>query len=174
MAGPAGRVETAPAGPGGPGRPRRRLGEVLVDAGVLSARSLEEALAAQAADPGPRRKLGEVIVALGLAEESQIAHALSDQLKLPFVDLERLLNVPDQTARLLSRQVAIRHQAVPLSKQDGVLTVAMGDPTYVLAIDDLRMLTRAWSVRAAVATMSDLREAVARHYGSPPRPPPAP
>jgi type IV pilus assembly protein PilB len=166
MAGSAGRVDAAPAGPGVP-RPRRRLGEVLVDAGVLSAKSLEEALAAQAGDQGQRRKLGEVIVGLGLADETQIAQALSDQLKLPFVNLERLLSVPDETARLLSRQVAIRHQAVPLSKEDGVLTVAMGDPTNVLAIDDLRMLTRAWSVRAAVATMSDLREAVAKHYGTP-------
>jgi general secretion pathway protein E len=82
MAGPAGRVDAAPAGPGVP-RPRRRLGEVLVDAGVLSAKSLEEALAAQAGDQGQRRKLGEVIVGLGLADETQIAQALSTSSNCP-------------------------------------------------------------------------------------------
>jgi type IV pilus assembly protein PilB len=143
---------------------RRRLGEVLVDAEVLTENELERALAAQAAET-PRRKLGEIITGLELASETEIARALSSQLKLPFVALERLLAVPDATIRLLPRQVAVRHQAVPLSMDGGILAVAMGDPTNVVAIDDLRLVTRSTGVRAAVATLSDLREAVSRHYG---------
>jgi type IV pilus assembly protein PilB len=140
---------------------------VLVDAGVLTDAALNDALAAQAADPAPRRKLGEVIVGLGLADETQLAQALASQLRLPLVNLDRLMSVDEETIRLLPRQVAIRHQAVPLERDNGTLLVAMGDPTNVLAVDDIRMLTRSWTVRAAVATISDLREAVANHYGSP-------
>jgi type IV pilus assembly protein PilB len=155
---------TGPAAGGAPGG-RRRLGEVLVTGGVLTEAQLDEALRAQKEDAGGRRRrLGEVITALGLADEVQIARALSDQLGLPFVDLGSL-PIADETLGVLPRNVAVRHMAVPITIAHDVLTVALADPTNVLALDDIRLATKLSSVRTAVATASDLQEAVNRYYG---------
>jgi type IV pilus assembly protein PilB len=155
---------TGLAAGGAPGG-RRRLGEVLVTGGVLTEAQLDEALRAQKEDAGGRRRrLGEVITALGLADEVQIARALSDQLGLPFVDLGSL-PIADETLGVLPRNVAVRHMAVPITIAHDVLTVALADPTNVLALDDIRLATKLSSVRTAVATASDLQEAVNRYYG---------
>ncbi len=149
---------------GAPGG-RRRLGEVLVTGGVLTEEQLGDALRAQKEYAGGRRRrLGEVITALGLADEVQIARALSDQLGLPFVDLGSL-PIADETLAVLPRNVAVRHVAVPITLAHDVLTVALADPTNVLALDDIRLATKLSSVRTAVATASDLQEAVNRYYG---------
>src|SRR6266511_3343146 len=154
---------TAGATGGAPGG-RRRLGEVLVAGGVLTRAQLEDALRAQKEETGRRRRLGEVITALGLADEVQMARALSDQLGLPFIDLGSL-PVPDETLAVLPRNVALRHQAVPISLAHDVLTVAVADPTNVLALDDIRLATKLSQIRTAVATASDVQEAVNRYYG---------
>jgi type IV pilus assembly protein PilB len=154
---------TAGAAGGTPGG-RRRLGEVLVAGGVLTDAQLEDALRAQKEETGRRRRLGEVITALGLADEVQIARALSDQLGLPFIDLGSL-PVPDETLAVLPRNVALRHRAVPISLAHDVLTVAVADPTNVLALDDIRLATKLAQIRTAVATASDVQEAVNRYYG---------
>jgi type IV pilus assembly protein PilB len=148
---------------GAPGG-RRRLGEVLVAGEVLTEAQLDEALRVQREDKGRRRRLGEVITALGLADEVQIARALSDQLGLPFLDLGSM-PIADETLAVLPRNVALRHGAVPVTIAHDVLTVALADPTNVLALDDIRLATKLASVRTAVATASDIQEAVNRYYG---------
>jgi type IV pilus assembly protein PilB len=151
-------------GPAGGVATRRRLGEVLVDSGVLTRDQLEHALRAQREDPGGRRRLGEVITELGFADEVQIARALSDQLRLPFVDLASM-SMSEAALRALPRHVAVRLQVVPVALAHDVLTIAMSDPTNVVAMDDIRMATGFAQLRATVATASDLRDAVNRHYG---------
>jgi type IV pilus assembly protein PilB len=148
---------------GSPGG-RRRLGEVLVAGKVLTEAQLDEALRVQREDKGRRRRLGEVITALGLADEVQIARALSDQLGLPFLDLGNM-PIPDETLAVLPRNVALRHGAIPVTLAHDVLTIALADPTNVLALDDIRLATKLASVRTAVATASDVQEAVNRYYG---------
>ena len=148
---------------GNPGG-RGRLGEVLVAGKVLTEAQLDEAPRVQREDKGRRRRLGEVITALGLADEVQIARALSDQLGLPFLDLGSL-PIPEETLAVLPRNVAERHGAVPVTLAHDVLTVALADPTNVLALDDIRLATKLASVRTAVATASDIKEAVNRYYG---------
>jgi type IV pilus assembly protein PilB len=142
----------------------RRLGEVPVDSGVITRDQLEQALRAQRDDQGERRRVGEVIVELGLASEVAIARAISDQLRLPFVDLASM-PLSEAAVRALPRHVATRVQAVPIALAHDVLTVAISDPTNVVALDDIRMATGVAQVRATVATASDLREAVNQHYG---------
>src|SRR5215211_6873814 len=162
-----GEGRTAEMGTGwaaGGARGRRRLGEVLVAGKVLTEAQLNEALRVQREDKGRRRRLGEVITALGLADEVAIARALSDQLGLPFLDLGSL-PIPEETLAVLPRNVALRHGAVPVTLAHDVLTVALADPTNVLALDDIRLATKLASVRTAVATASDVQEAVNRYYG---------
>ena len=140
---------------------RLRLGDVLVAAGVLTPEELEEALAAQRSIIGSRRRLGHVLVDLGLATERQIADALADQLGLEVADLTRVAIAPE-VVRLLPRGVAQRLGMVVLERTAERMTVAVTDPTDVVALDDLRLHTGASELTVLVATETQVREHLTR------------
>ncbi|MFP5309526.1 MAG: ATPase, T2SS/T4P/T4SS family [Actinomycetes bacterium] len=144
---------------------RRRLGEILIDGGVIDESQLHDALAAQTAG-GRRRRLGSTIVALGLASEDAITHALATQLNLETVDLAAV--GPESSALgKVPRKLAERHDVLPLRiDPDGTLIVAMSDPTNVVALDDLRLASGVRAVRPVVANASSLELALKRAYGS--------
>ena len=136
---------------------RLRLGDVLVAAGVLTTQELEEALTAQRSIIGSRRRLGHVLVDLGMASERQIAEALADQLGLEVADLTRVAIAPD-VVRTLPRGVAQRLGIVVLERSGHGMTVAVTDPTDVVALDDLRLHTGATELTLLVATETQVRE----------------
>ncbi len=133
---------------------RTRLGDVLVDVGVLAADELERALETQSS-AGTHRRLGRVLVDLGLTTERQIAEALAEQLRLTWVDLNAVVLDP-QVVRQLPRGVAFRLGAVLLHREGDRLTVAVSDPTDVVALDDIRLHTRASELVVQVATESQI------------------
>jgi type IV pilus assembly protein PilB len=141
------------------GRPR--LGDVLVDAGVVTDDELTAALDAQRSVIGARRRIGHVLVDLGLASERQIAVAVAGQLNLQVVDLTTVAISPE-TVRLLPRSVALRLGMVVLSRTGSQLTLAVIDPTDVVALDDVRLHTGATELVVTVATESQVREHLAR------------
>jgi type IV pilus assembly protein PilB len=148
--------------PGASGTPARdQLGVVLVAAGVVTETELAEALTYQRSVVGARRRLGHVLVDLGLATERQIAEALGDQLGLPVVDLNTVAIAPE-TVRLLPRAVAHRLGVIVLSTSGREVTVAVVDPTDVVALDDARLHTRAAELRVTVATESQVRDHLVR------------
>jgi len=144
---------------------RRRIGEVLVEQGVLTEPQLAQCLEAQSAvAPGaPRKRLGVVVVERGLADERQVAAALGAALGLPVVDLTRRTISPE-TARLLPRAVSERLGVLVLDKQGGTVAVATADPTNVVALDDVRLYTAASELVVVVAVESQLRDQIARAW----------
>ena len=98
-----------------PGQDRRRLGDVLVDAKVITEAELTAALDAQRTVIGSRRRLGHVLVDLGVVTERQITEALADQLRLEVVDLNRVVISPE-SVRLLPRGVGRRLGMLILSR----------------------------------------------------------
>ena len=143
---------------------RARLGDILIQAGAITAEELRVALERQAARPD-RVRLGRVIVEERLASEHQIARALAQQLSLPYVDLAQVVNDPE-LLNVIPMKLAQRHELVPLRRNpDGSITVAMADPTNVVAIDDIRSTPGVGKVNLAVATMSAVSEALSRMYG---------
>ncbi|HEX7187819.1 MAG TPA: GspE/PulE family protein [Actinomycetes bacterium] len=140
---------------------RARLGDVLVTAGVLTDAELVEALDAQRSIIGSRRRLGHVLVDLGLATEQQIADALGDQLGLDVVDLSKVALSPE-SVRLLPRGVAQRLGMIVLVRDGNQLTVAVTDPTDVVALDDVRLHTGLTDLIVQVATETQVREHLVR------------
>lgn len=144
---------------------RRRIGEILVEAGVISKSQLIEALEAQRGD-GRRARLGSVIVSLALATEDDIAHALATQLGYETIDLTAEGPEPAALQRV-PRKLAERHQVLPLRIEDrDVLVVAMSDPTNVVALDDIRLTSAMRAVRPVVAPESELVDAIRRAFGT--------
>src|SRR4051794_5031960 len=148
-----------------PASKRRRIGEVLVDSGLLSDEQLSQALNKQRdVLPGqPRPRLGTVVIEMGHATEAQVAEALAVALGLELVDLGRTMVVPEHV-RLLPRQVAERSNVLVLSKQGSQLRVATSDPTNVVALDDVKLYTHAAEIEVVVATESQVREHLARSW----------
>jgi type IV pilus assembly protein PilB len=138
---------------------RRRIGEVLVTSGVIGQQQLERALAEQAATPEgqPRRRVGSVIVDMGFATEAQVAQALALALGFELVDLSRTPMSPE-AARLVPRDMAEREGVLVLQQNGKQITVAVSDPTNLVALDDVRFHTGAGNLRVVIATNTQLHE----------------
>ena len=160
------RIEPEEAGPTGPppgltppsGRLERGrfIGDVMVDMGLVSSAQLEQAVA-QGRTSGKR--VGEVLLEQGVIGTDQLARALAERHQLDYVDLR--VFKPDLTAvNLVSVQAAKRFQAVPVGfHEDGSLMVAVADPTNVLNLDDLKIMTGR-EIRPVVATTDDVQSLI--------------
>ena len=115
----------------------KRLGDLLIEEGVLSPAKLEEALAKSRASG---KRIGEVLQEMEAVLESQVLDALSKQLGIPKMDLGEV--VPDpELATLIDAEVIKRHKALPVKLEGNDLIVAMVDPLNLMAIDDIRLAT---------------------------------
>jgi len=154
---------SAPTQPG----PRFKLGELLVQAGVLSAEKLDEALEMQKSEGGKRR-LGRLLVESGFVDETQLTQVLGRQLSVPWVSLYHV-DFSRQLLNLVPREVAEGYGVVPVyvrhvRGQGETLYVATDDPTNE---DGLRKASAyaGLPVRPMIASASDIRSAIRAYYG---------
>lgn len=151
----------------------KRIGELLVEAAVLSQSQLEQALFAQRKDG---RKLGQLLIELGLVSEVQLTQTLSRQLSVAWVSLYHV-DFSRSLLNLIPKEIAEQYCLVPVfvrhvRNQGDTLYIAMDDPTNESAIADV---SRAGSlpVKAMIACGSDIRAAIRVYYlGGVPTPPP--
>ena len=115
---------------------RRRIGEILVELGIVSDDEIAAALAAQR-ETG--RRLGEVLLARGVVKPKDLVRALAVQFGLEFVDLDDH-QIDGEVAQLVPRSLAHRHRALPVWRDGPQIVVAMANPVDVLALDDIRSL----------------------------------
>ncbi len=128
---------------------RRRIGDILLDAGLISADQLESALKNQG---GSRERLGRVLVALGYLSEEQVARGLAEQLLIPQVTAEEVIAAAPLFARFPRRLVEER-QAFPVVETKNSIRLAMVDPLDFAAMSDVQFHTGK-TVQPAVATPS--------------------
>jgi type IV pilus assembly protein PilB len=138
---------------------KKRLGELLLETGLLDEEGLARALAEQRSKRG---KLGEVIVALGLATEQEIAQALSLQLGIPTIDLKNT-PVEPQAIELIQEKVARKHLIIPIAIDRRDLHIAMADPLSFEAFEDVRFAS-GFTIKAFIAPRSDILWAIDQHY----------
>ncbi|MGE5190365.1 MAG: ATPase, T2SS/T4P/T4SS family [Gemmatimonadota bacterium] len=138
---------------------KKRLGELLVETGLITKDNLDKALAAQ---QSMGKRVGEVIVEMGLATEEEIAQALAVQLGVPILDLTET-PVEPQAIELIAEKVARRHLLLPVVVEQGQLHVAMADPLSFEAMEDVRFAS-GYTIKASVATRSQILWAIDHHY----------
>jgi len=138
----------------------RRIGQILVDLGYLTEDQLWDVLEEQKQSPG--EVLGQVAVRLELVTDEQVTEALAEQWGMPVVNLRETV-IPPKVLELVPQTMAEIYKIVPISLKNDLLTVAMGDPHNVAALDDLRNFL-GFDVRGAVSNMQDVEESIARHY----------
>jgi len=139
---------------------RKRIGEILLETGIITPQQLAEALAQQRRT---RERLGRVLVDQGAASDKQIAQALAAQLDLPLVALSSARLDPN-AVKLIPEILARKRRIVPLRLDGGQVIVAMADPLDVFAIDDVGIAARR-PVKAVVAVESEVMAAIERAYG---------
>jgi type IV pilus assembly protein PilB len=144
--------------PKNPGRSTRMIGEVAVDLGFADRKTIEEAVEA-AREQG--RPTGIVLVERGVLRHDQLARVVAERFGLDFVDLA-VYDLDMGAVNLISSETAKRYQAVPVGfTEDGALVLAMANPTNILTIDDIGMMTGR-RIRPAAASVEDLNLLLAR------------
>ncbi|MBK7579126.1 MAG: hypothetical protein IPI67_02880 [Myxococcales bacterium] len=145
--------------------PRVRLGELLVEAQIITREQLEETLALQKKDG---RRFGTLLVASGLVTETQVTQILSQQLSVPWVSLYHI-DFSRQLLNLVPREVAERHSLVPIFVRrvrgsGETLYIAMDNPEDDAAKEEVARYS-GLPVRAMIAPLSDIRGAIRAYYG---------
>lgn len=144
-------------------RKKLRLGDVLVQNGVITEEDLQRGLERQ---KGSGRKLGETLVDEGIATEENIARALSKQFHYDMVDLQNTV-ISQEILDLVPASVLKKHRAIPFEYSPdnmNVLRVAMSDPMDIAAMDDINIITNL-QVEPVVATMGSVMLAIDHYYG---------
>lgn len=132
-------------------RQKIRIGDLLIQNGVISEEQLMQALAVQKQSG---QKLGRVLIDTHALEEDQFLSFLSQQLEISFVDLKRF-NFDVSLVNLLPETYARRHRAIVLSDEDSSLVVGMADPMDIFAFDELERILQQ-PIKQAVVRESEL------------------
>jgi hypothetical protein len=138
---------------------RKKLGEMLVEAGALTEQGLRMALNEQKRWGGT---LGRTLVDMKLVSEAELVRVLSAQLGLPTIDLDKL-DIHPTVLELVPGELAEQHSMIPFAQPMKFLDVAMTDPTNLGVIDELRIRTQL-NIRTYLAGPKMIERALATHY----------
>ena len=129
------------------GRSQRQIGDVIVDLGFVLRETVEVAVETARAQG---RTTGQVLIETGALRHDQLARALAERFGVDYVDLS-VFEIDMGAVNLITVDVARRYQAVPVAfMPDGSVLLAMADPTNVLTVDEISMIT-GLTVRPAAA-----------------------
>lgn len=141
-----------------------RLGDCLVQKGMITEEQLSEALVKQKENG---TKLGETIVELGYVSENDMIDVLVEQLGIEYVDV-RKIKVDENAARLLKEDFMRKNSLIPIAFDEllpNVIRVAMADPMDIIAIDDISIITN-MQVDPVLSTKGQINMAIDKIFGA--------
>ena len=115
-----------------------RIADALVEDGLLSAGQIGELLEQQKKEGA---RLIKLIVDKSYVSEQDLAVSMGRVLNVPPINLARV-SIPPEIVELLPRDTAHNYKVVPISRLENRLFIAMADPLNVLAIDDVKRITK--------------------------------
>jgi type IV pilus assembly protein PilB len=140
---------------------RKRLGELLLEAGKIKPEDLSKALSEQRKYG---EKLGRVLVKMGLLTEREIIETLSTQLRVPIVNLDKL-DIDPEVIKIVPPEIATAYMIIPIGRNLNVLKVATSDPLDITGIDEVSRVTKA-ELQIFLATESEIKRALQKYYGA--------
>ena len=139
---------------------RKKLGEYLLEAGLLNEHQLKEALRRQRQTKEP---LGQILARSGMISEADVCKVLHQQLGLPVVDFAAVA-IEENVIALIREDLAKKYTAIPIELEGrNTIRVAMADPLNQSAIDDIRFQS-GYFVKPALAPPSAIVEAISKYY----------
>lgn len=139
---------------------KMRLGEMLVDEGIITPEQLQEAMQEQRSKGG---RLEMILIDRGYVTQDVIMAFVGTQLGIPHVSLTEI-TIPKDVLDAVPESIAVNHCLIPVFKKDNKVTVAMADPLNVFAIDDVKMMT-GLDVEPAIASETDIKAMHLKYYG---------
>ena len=136
-----------------------RLGELLVRENLISLQQLQKAQDEQKKAGG---RIGYHLTKLGFIEESELTSFLSKQYGVPSINLKEF-DIDPEVVKLVPKDVAEKHQCIPVNRAGGSLILAMSDPSNIYAIDDIKFLT-GYNIEVVVASEQAIKEALEGYY----------
>ena len=134
--------------------------EVLLEKGLITTDHLREAMELRKKEG---LRLDRALVKLGHVPEETLLRITSEQLSIPMIDLSDV-TIDIETLRSLPAKLIYRKNMVPISRQNGTLTVATSDPFDLYAFDELRLLT-GLAIQPVLATEEDIAKVIKANYG---------
>ncbi|MBI4559459.1 MAG: HDOD domain-containing protein [Candidatus Hydrogenedentes bacterium] len=156
----AGDAEGAP--PSGPPAPRERIGQLLIEHGLITADQLKEALNHQLEHGG---KTFEILISLGFLDKNALHLFLSKQPGVVSIDLKNY-EIRHDLLDLIPQDFALSHVVLPIDKLGKLLTVGMACPTDSATIQEVEKMT-GLRVKAMLCRLDDIHAAVKQYYRAP-------
>ena len=139
----------------------KKLGEVLLEQGVIHQEQLQAALKLQKEEGG---MIGDVIIKLKFATERDIAQALTAQYGFPYLPLSSY-EIDSEVIKAIPVDLCREYLLIPIDKIGQSLTMTMANPLDVEAIEKIEALTGC-SVQTFVSTSSDIKQAIEKYYSN--------
>ncbi len=141
-----------------------KLGEILLQQGLLTEEQLKQAIANQKQTRG---RIGEILVKMGVVTEEDIIVALATQLLLPYSSKKNDLLKPQANQgldKIIPKDFAEKNNVLPLSISNNFLTIAVNDPLDLMLIDNVKRIAKC-EVNIVLATKNDLTRSLQEFYG---------
>ncbi|WP_303804362.1 GspE/PulE family protein [Ruminococcus flavefaciens] len=138
-----------------------RIGDYLVNQGLITSEQLQQVLDAQRASNGAK-KFGDVVVELGFMSEVNFAKALAGNLRVQYVDLDNI-EINTDAVQMVPEALARKHTVIAINVQGKRLTVATNDPVNFIVLEDIKVSTGMDTV-PVLATTSAINKAIGKCY----------
>ena len=142
-----------------------RLGELLIQWGIINLTQLNKALAIQrgnGSNNGKRKLSGEILVELGFTDDKYVTQAFATQYRFPYLPLDNY-NIDYNIVNTIPAKIARKYVLMPIDKIGNSISVAMSNPLDEKAIRQVEAETNC-SVQSFVATPSDIKRKIERYY----------
>jgi type IV pilus assembly protein PilB len=147
--------------PPAPSKQKLRIGERLIELGLVSPDQLQVALQEQRIS---KKMLGTVLVDMGFVTESAIAEVLAESAGKERFNPKSVM-IDSNIIKLVPKNVAVRNKVIPVSIEDGNLQLAMADIYNVVAVDQVRRgLPRGMDIIPLLSTESEIQELIGQYY----------
>lgn len=137
-----------------------RIGELLVKNGLITMEQLARAVEEQKKHGG---RLGGILVRLGFVNEKTLVEFMSRQFKIRTLELGKV-EIQPELIKLVPASLAKKFLLIPVQRVGATLTVAMSDPTQLVALDDIKFMT-GYNIEPVLVSEGELLEAIRRYYG---------
>jgi type II secretory ATPase GspE/PulE/Tfp pilus assembly ATPase PilB-like protein len=138
---------------------KKKLGEMLIEAGLIDNLQLDSALGHQRNWGG---RLGSILIELGFIKEEDMAGVIEKQLHFPCIEIMSL-NVPKEAIDSIKVEIAKKYTVFPIKLEGSTITLAMMDPTDLRITDELQFITGK-RIKPALALESEIKRAIKKYY----------
>lgn len=139
---------------------KEKIINTLKENDLVSQEDLDKALDLQ---KKKNKSFGEALVELNIIDKKNLLFILSKDLSIPPVEVSRF-KIPDKVLQTISPQIVKKYKIIPVGKLEDTLTVAMGDPLNIFAVDDLQRIT-GLEINPVLASLEDINNAIEKFYG---------